>query len=78
MVLRLLPGKKQTIYYHSINTERAKRASKKTTTKKQKKQKQNNILCLSLQKVGLIDKFYKSLSNQYFLPFPDIVYGFNR
>ena len=40
------------IYYHFTNTRRAKRV----------REKNNNILCLFLEKIGLIIKFYKSLS----------------
>ena len=39
----------------------------------------NNILCLFLQKVGLIVKFTNRLvSNQYFLQLLNIFYGFKR
>ena len=40
------------IYYHFTNNRRAKRV----------REKNNNILCLFLEKIGLIIKFYKSLS----------------
>ena len=58
--LRLLPWNKP-IYYQFTNTERVKRA-KRAREKKQNKTNNNNILYLFIQKVGLIVKFYKFLS----------------
>ena len=69
MVLQLLPWKNKPIDYHFTNTERAKRASNNN----------NKILCIFLQKVGLILNFTNLfVSNQYFLLLLDIFYGFNH
>ena len=50
-VLRLLPWEKKLLSFYKY---RASEASEKKN--------HNNILCLFLQKVGLIVKFYQSLS----------------
>ena len=62
-VLRLLPWKTP----HLLSIYKYRRSEREINN--------NNILCLFLQKLGLIVKFYKSL---YVLLLLDIFYGFNR
>ena len=65
-VLRLLPWRKPHLHILSFYKYRASEASEKKKNKKKKKKHQknnSNILCLlKKEEVGLIVKFYKSLS----------------
>ena len=74
-VLWLLPWRKTQLHVLSFYKYQASEASEK----KQKQKKNSNILCLFLKKVGLIVKFYKSLSElSIFLLLLVIFYGLNR